>query len=144
MSSIDKILEEKRRAAAQAVPAAEEPQEEDRFFSILRAEGIAEEFLEFRLRNGDITCFPYSDVNWFHWDSQNGSIDIDFGAALVTLKGRGLVPKLFNGIKTKRVAWIKEADSDMQDHKDNENFISEILILPATAEDEGGEGAAEQ
>jgi hypothetical protein len=33
-------------------------------------------------------------------------------------------------VKGKRVAWVKEADSNLQDHKDNDCFIEEISITP--------------
>jgi hypothetical protein len=48
----------------------------------------------------------------------------------VAIEGRGLHPKLFTGIKQKRVAWVKEADLQMQDHKDNDTYISSITITP--------------
>lgn len=133
--AIDRILEEKRKATE---PAPAQSEQEDKFFSILGGEGLHEEFLEFQLKNGNRTMFSYSDLNWVNYDPKEGCIDLEFGSALVTVKGRGLVPKLWQGIKTKRVAWIKEADTEMQDHNANESFISEILITPAsTGENEG-------
>jgi hypothetical protein len=135
--AIDEILKAKRQAAA--VPADEQPQE-DKFFSILGGEGLHEEFLELRMRTGNLVCFSYSDLLWFNYDPQAGCIDLEIGGFLINIKGRGLVPKLWHGIKSKRVAWIKEADTEMQDHKDNDCFIQEILITPPSG---GGEEGAE-
>jgi hypothetical protein len=135
-NAIDKILEEKKRAAAPV--AAAEPGQEDKFFSILGGEGLHEEFIEFRMRTGNLICFSYSDLLWFNYDPQAGCIDLEIGGFLINIKGRGLVPKLWQGIKSKRVAWIKEADTELQDHKDNENFILEILITPPSTGEESG------
>ena len=96
--------------------------------------------LELRMRTGNLVCFSYSDLLWFNYDPQAGCIDLEIGGFLINIKGRGLVPKLWNGIKNKRVAWIREADTEMQDHKGNDSFIQEILITPPSA---GGEGSAE-
>jgi len=138
--AIDRILEEKRRSAP---PEDQETGQADKFFLVLGADGIEEEFLEFQLSNGNLTCFSYGDLNWFNYDPKAGCIDLEFGSALVTIKGRGLVPKLWSGIKRKRVAWIKERDSEMQDHKENECFVESITITPASFENEGGEESPE-
>src|SRR5579862_8197141 len=106
--AIDKILEAKKQAAS---PAPVKEKQEDKFFSVLGGEGLHEDFLEFQLRNGTFVCFNYNDLQWFNWDPKAGIIDLEFGGLLVTIKGRGFFPKLWNGIKTKRVAWVKEADS---------------------------------
>jgi len=42
--------------------------------------------------------------------------------------------ELFDGIKKKRVVWIKEADSEMQDHEGNKVFIEEISFEPEEKE----------
>ena len=49
-----------------------------------------------------------------------------FAMAIVAV----LLNVFFNGVKGKRVAWVKEADSNLQDHKDNECFVEEISITP--------------
>jgi len=122
---IDEILKQRQ--------AAEKPAEEmpagDKFFSVLLGEGIQENFLELQFKNGLQTCFSYTDLLWFNHDPESGCIDMEFGGFLITVKGRGLKP-LFYGIKGKRVAWVKEADNELQDHKDNECFIEEISITP--------------
>lgn len=133
-AAIDRILAE--RGNTSSTPPGNEAEQEEKFFSILSADGLNEEFLELRMRNGDITCFSYNDLNWFHWDAEENCIDLDFGSAMVIVKGRGLVPKLFQGIKWKRVAWVREADSEMQDHKGVDAYISEIKIFPANLEAE--------
>jgi hypothetical protein len=125
---IDEILEEKRRKVGQPAGAAESDSG-DKFFSILVGDGMQEHFLELRFTNGLQTCFSYTDLIWFNHDPESGCIDLAFGGFLVTVKGRGLQP-LFGGIKQKRVAWVKEADSEMQDHSENETFIEEIVITP--------------
>jgi hypothetical protein len=125
---IDAILEQRRKAE----PPAAAPDAEvsgDKFFSILIGESIQEYFLELQFSNGLQTCFSYTDLSWFNHDPESGCIDLAFGGFLVTIKGRGL-RLLFNGLKQKRVNWIKEADSELQDHKDNESFVEEITITP--------------
>lgn len=139
--TIDQILQAKREAAA-PVPESTPPQE-DKFFSVLGGEGLHEDFLELQLRNGTRICFNYSDLLWFNFDPKAGCIDLEFGGFLITVKGRGLVPKLWQGLKGKRVAWIKERDVEMQDHKDNECFIEEIVITPPSSGEEGEAEAAE-
>lgn len=138
--TIDKILEAKRQAAS---PQTETEKQEDKFFSVLGGEGVHEDFLELRMRTGNLVCFSYSDLLWFNYDPQAGCIDLEIGGFLINIKGRGLVPKLWQGIKSKRVAWIKEADTEMQDHKDNESFIEGILITPPNTGEGGEEGSAE-
>lgn len=137
-AAIEKILAER---APDSSPGTGEGGAETKFFSVLAGEGLNEDFLELRMRNGDITCFSYHDLNWFHWDAGESCIDLDFGSAMVIIRGRGLVPRLFHGIKSKRVAWIKEADSEMQDHKGNECHVSEIKIYPAQSDQEDSDEA---
>ena len=129
-NAIDNILESRRQT--------EKPVEEtgDKFFSILTVEGTPEHFLELQFKNGLRTCFSYSDLIWFNFDPEAGCIDMEFGGFMVTIKGRGLGIKLFDGLRRKRVSTVKEADSDMQDHKDNETFIEEITITPPKGADE--------
>ena len=123
--SIDKILERKKPAETSG-----EETDADKFYSILVGEGLQENFFEVRFRDGNIICFSYADLMFFDYDPE-GRINLEFGGYCVILEGRGLHPKLFQGIKSKRVAWVKESDTEMQDHKDNEIFIKEIrLVLP--------------
>jgi len=122
---IDEILKA-RQAVEKPLPQTEVS---DKFFSILVGEGIQEHFPELQFQNGLQTCFSYSDLLWFNHDPESGCIDMEFGGFLVTVKGRGLRP-LFNGIKGKRVAWVKEADSELQDHQENESFVESISITP--------------
>lgn len=132
---IDEILKQRQAVAAEPETAG------DKFFSILVGEGLQENFLEFQFQNGLQTCFNYSDLLWFNHDPEAGCIDLEFGGFLITVKGRGLRP-LFNGIKGKRVAWVKEADDELQDHKDNECFVESISITPP--KDFAGEEASEE
>lgn len=127
-TAIDKILESRRQADTSTVevlqPAA------DKFYSVLMGEGIQEHFVEFRLNSGLRTCFPYTDLQWFSFDPEAGCIDLEFGGVLITIRGRGLDGKLFQGLRQKRLVWVREPDSEMQDHTGNEVFIEEITITP--------------
>ena len=136
-SKIDEILEARKRKEGGA------KEEGDQFFSVLSGDGLEENFLEIRFRNGLRTCFAYSDLMWFNYDPDVPCIDLEFSGFLVSVQGRGLDGKMFSGIKGKRIAWIKESDSDMQDHEGNETYIEQITIQPPEGfgeeEDEGGE-----
>ncbi|MBK8091535.1 MAG: hypothetical protein IPK32_06005 [Verrucomicrobiaceae bacterium] len=123
---IDEILEQKRKKADKPADGSLQP-DGDKFFSILVGESMQEHFLELQFSTGLQTCFSYTDLIWFNHDPESGCIDLAFGGFLVTIKGRGLQP-LFTGIKQKRVAWVKEADSEMQDHKGNDCFVEGIEI----------------
>ena len=123
-SAIDKIL---GRANAHA-PEPVVQEDTTKFYSLLIGEGNQEHFLEFRFRSGGISCFSYSDLQWFHYDPEEGCIDMEFGGIMVVIRGRGLSGRLFQGIRQKRLTWLKESDSDMEDHKDNDAFVSSITI----------------
>lgn len=122
--SIDKVLAAKKEAAQPAAQA-----EGDNFYSVLRGEGLHENYLELKMRDGLRICLSYTDLMWFSYDPEGPKVDLEFGGIFVTIKGRGLGEALFNGIKQKRVAWIKEADTEMQDHPGNAIFIEEITFL---------------
>lgn len=124
-NKIDEILNQRRALEKQQT----EEVEGEKFFSTLLGEGLHESFLELQFRNGLQTCFNYSDLTWFSHDPEGGCLDLEFGGFLITVKGRGL-RHLFNSIKGKRVAWVKEANDSLQDHQANECFIEEITILP--------------
>ncbi len=126
---IDEILQAKQREREKQAAGEGTEGQQDKFFSVLLGEGLQEHFLELRFRDGTRTCFSYTDLGWFNFNPEDG-IDLDFGGFLISIKGRGFEPKLFNSIKAKRVAWVKEADLPLQDHKDNECFIEEITITP--------------
>lgn len=138
--TIDEILKAKRQAEKPPEPAESEG---DKFFSVLGGEGLHEDFLELQMRDGLRASFSYSDLAWFNYDPKEGCIDLAFGEIMVQVRGRGLVPKLWQGIKSKRVAWIKESDAEMQDHKGNETFIEGIYITPPTAEEEAAGDAGQ-
>ena len=127
--TIDEIIRKKQAEKSAAAPPAAESPQEDKFFSILIGDNFQENFLELQTRDGLRTCFPYSDIIWMAFDPESG-LSIDFGGFWVLIKGRGLAGKLFQGLKQKRVAWVKEADHELQDHKENEIYISEITITP--------------
>jgi hypothetical protein len=122
--SIDKVLAERKTAAQPATEA-----EGDKFFSILVGDGEAEHYLELKMRDGLRICLSYTDLSWFSYDPQGPKIDLEFGGIFVTIKGNGLGEALFNGIKQKRVGWVKEADTEMQNHPGNKIFIEEITFL---------------
>ena len=101
------------------------------FFLVLRGEGVSEAFLELRFRNGAQLCFPYDHMGWFSYSPDDGTIDFDFDGFLVTIKGRGVF-----STKARRVAWVREADTELQDSKDFECFIEAITVLEPLADDE--------
>lgn len=121
--AIDRVLRERQPRMAEAA------KEEGKFFSVLNADGLNEHYLELQFRNGVRSCFNYSDLQWFSWDPQ-GFLDLEFGGFTIIIKGRGLYEGLFHGIKNKRVAWVKESDSEMQDHDGNDAFVESIEIIP--------------
>ena len=127
-SKVEELLASRRSTSgiAPAAPATEA----DKFSLILIGEKMEENFLELKFRSGLRTAFPYSDILFMNYDPDSGSLDVDFGGFLVTVKGRGLGERVFDGIKQRRVVWLKEADSAMQDHAANDLFIGEILVTP--------------
>jgi hypothetical protein len=136
--SIDKVLAS-RQPASTAAPA----EEGDKFYSVLVGEGVTEHFLELKFRTGMRTCFSYDDLIWFNYDPEGGFMDLEFGGYLVTVKGRGFGDIFFNHLRQKRVAWIAEADVEMQDHQGNKLFIQEITITPPSAGEEAEQPAKE-
>ena len=136
-NAIDQILEKRRKAEAAAPlsapgesTSASEVYKEEQFYSLLVAAGLEENFIEFRFRDGLSLSLPYRSIEWFDHDPDEG-INVEFGRCLVTIRGRGLKPRLYNGIKQHKVAWVKEADSNFEDQVDFETFIEEIVITPA-------------
>ena len=122
--SIDKILEGRRQQTA--LPAAPKEEEGDRFYSALSSDVVDDPFLEIRFRDGFRLCLPYHDLVWFSYSPKGPDITLDFGSTSILIKGRGLAGELFDGLRLKRVMWIKEADTEMQDHDKNPVFISDI------------------
>ena len=122
--AIDQILEQRKAEQSSPSPA------ESKFYSVISAEGITENFLELRFRDGLCTCFAYSDLTWFNFDPESGILDAEFAGFLISIKGRGLGDKLFHNLKAKRVAWVREAETEFQDNAQIELFISEITITP--------------
>ena len=102
----------------------------DQFYEIIKVTGMEEEFLELQWRDGSCECFSISRMSRFKYDPARGCIDFRHEDLLVTITGRGLYPALFRGMKKRRVTWIREADSDMQDHSGNPVFIESILVKP--------------
>ncbi len=134
--SIDKVLESRRQQATPS-PAAKE-EDGDRFYSVFGGDVVNDPFLELRFRDGLKLCLPYRDVVWLSYDPETpkigANIKIDFGSTTICIKGRGLDGELFEGLKQKRVVWIKEADSEMQDHDKNKVFIDDIGFEPEEKE----------
>ena len=120
---IDEILQGRRQQAA-APPAAPDD-EADKFFSVLGGDLVDDPFVEFRFRDGFRLALPYRDVVWISCDPE-GEIKMDFGSTTMVIKGRGLAGGLFDGLKQKRVIWIQEASTEMQDHDKNKVFVADI------------------
>lgn len=125
--SIHDILESRQRTTQPTVPKEEEG---DKFFSVLGGDVVEDPLLELRFRDGFRLCLPYRDVVWLSYDPKGPDIKLDFGSTTVCIKGRGLAGELFDGLKQKRVMWVKEADNEMQDHDKNQVFISDIGFEP--------------
>lgn len=121
---ISEILESRRKTDK----PAEEPVEGEKFYSILIGE-VNESFLELRFSDGMQSAFSYSDLHWFNFDPEAACLDCQFGHFLITIKGRGL-KRIFAGLKNKRLAWVKEADSTMEDHVGNDCYIEGIVVTP--------------
>jgi hypothetical protein len=136
-NSIDKVLESRRQAAE---PPAAKVEEGDRFYSILGGDVIDDPFLEFRFRDGFKLSLPYRDVIWISYHPKEPEIKVDFGTVAISIIGRGLDGELFEGIKNKRVVWIKECDSEMQDNDTNKVFIEEISFEPEEKEPDPEKG----
>ena len=65
-STIDEILKERRRkGGGTSESIGEDPA---KFYSVLSAEGLQENFLEIRFQDGLRTCFAYADLSWFNYD----------------------------------------------------------------------------
>ena len=121
-SNIQQILQTRLKPEAASESA-------NRFYEVVNVDGKEEEFLELQFRNGLRTCFPFNQMGWFNYDPKEGCLDLDFNGILVTIKGRGFFPELFHGIKRRRVSWIKEADSELQDHPGATAFVESITIM---------------
>ncbi len=133
-NTIDDILGNRPQQTA-ATPEAGD----DKFFGIKVGEGVDEHFLEIRFKDGARLCVSYSELSWFTYDSKQGLLELDFWSSTIHIKGRGLGGRLFDGIRQKRLAWVKEADSEMQDHPGNDVFIQEISFPPPEEEGSGSE-----
>lgn len=129
---IDSILEAHRKS---------QPEEANsKFFQLIRVEG-SEQFLEIQFRDGIRTAFAYDKLGWFNYSPETNMLDLDFMGTTVSIEGRGL-GDLFQALKGKKVSWVKEADTDLQDNEANSCYIKEITITPPD-DDFGGEAEAE-
>jgi hypothetical protein len=128
---INSILEERQKRQSE--------NSGDKFFQLLRQEGAVEHFLELRFRSGVRSAFKYDDLAWFNFDPEGKTIDMEFMGTAVRIEGRGLIPDLWQAIKSKRVSWIQESDTEMQDNPDFPCFIENILVI--APEDFGAEEA---
>ncbi|MDF1816148.1 MAG: hypothetical protein P1V20_28360 [Verrucomicrobiales bacterium] len=121
-TTIDNILEKRK--------TRQTDNREEKSYSVVSAEGRHEHFLELQFRDGLKTCFAYNDLVFINFDPDENLLDAEFGGFMVSFKGRGLGGKLFHHLKSKRVAWVKEADSEFEDNDSREVYISEISITP--------------
>ena len=99
-----------------------------KFYQFVRVDG-SEHFLEIRFRDGIHTAFAYDKLTWFNYSPETNLLDLDFMGTTVSIEGRGLTD-LFQALKSKRVSWVKEADTELEDNPGNACFIREITILP--------------
>lgn len=138
-NTIDSILAAHRQKHQQEETPPDDAPEQ--FFCIVKVEGMTTDFLEIRFRNGAIFFLNYSELSFFNY-SPAGIIDMIFGGFRVEIHGRGLAPKLVEAIKAKRVAWVREADADMEEGMDYKSFVREIFVeFPQGfgEEEEGGQ-----
>jgi hypothetical protein len=136
---IEEILAERRKAAEIEEAAESQVKEAVKFFETARIEGEAFHYLELRFREGQKSAFKYEDLSWFDW-KPSGILIMNFMGWGVSIKGRGFWPDVFHAIKTRRLSWIKEADSEFQDSPEYPCFVEEIIVEPPDgfAEDEEG------
>lgn len=99
-----------------------------RFYQLMRVDN-AEHFLELRFRDGIKTAFAYDKLNWVNFAPAQSMLDMDFMGTMVSLEGRGLTD-LFQALKSKKISWIKEADTDLEDNDTNTVFVKQIVITP--------------
>jgi hypothetical protein len=99
-----------------------------KFYQVMRVDGL-EHFLEIRFRDGIRTAFAYEKLGWFNYSPETNMLDLDFMGTTVSIEGRGLMD-LFQSLKARRVSWVKEADTELEDNDTNSCFVKEITILP--------------
>jgi hypothetical protein len=126
-NTIDSIIAARRQSQAE--------ESGSEFYALARVDG-AEHFLELRFRDGVRAAFSYDKLGWFNFSPDTGMLDADFMGTIVSIEGRGL-DELFLALKMKKVSWVKEADTELQDNDANATFIKEITILPPPDEPEG-------
>lgn len=128
---IGKILASRQPAGAEG------EQKGDKFYGLLLGDGVAPAFLDVRLRSGGRLGIDYTNLDWLYYDPEAGTIELEFGSVALSVRGRGLA-KIYESFLRRRVEWIKEADSELQDSKENETYISDIVVIStseATATD---------
>lgn len=128
---IGRILES-RRASGEGATGG------DRFHGLLMGDGLTPAYLDVRLRSGARLGLDYASLDWFYYDPEANSLELEFGTVALSVRGRGLAP-LYEGFIRKRVEWMKEADSDMQDHKENPMYISDIVVISTSGGQSEGE-----
>lgn len=119
---IGKILASRQPAATEADAKG------DKFYGVLLGEGVAPAFVDIRLRSGCRLGIDYSNLDWLFYDPEAKTIELEFGSVSLSVRGRGLA-KLYESFLKRRVEWVKEADSEMQDHKENETYVSDIVVI---------------
>lgn len=98
-------------------------------FQLIRGDASQEGFLELRFRSGIQAAFAYHSLFWINLDNANGVIDMDFQGITISIEGRGL-KQIFEFLKLKKISWIRESDTEMEDNKSAEIFISRLTITP--------------
>lgn len=104
----------------------------NKFFQLMRIDN-AEHFLELRFRDGIKTAFSYDRLFWVNYSPETSMLDMDFMGTTVSIEGRGL-GEIFQALKSRKVSWVKEADSDLEDNDSNSVFIKELTILPPASD----------
>ncbi|MEZ0295281.1 MAG: hypothetical protein ACAI35_02390, partial [Candidatus Methylacidiphilales bacterium] len=89
--SIEQLLARKRAEKGEAPPSeAKSP-----FYSQQPVEWPLPLWLEVRLRNGTFISFDAKDFSWISFDPDGSFLDLHIEGFGVTIKGKGLYPKLY-------------------------------------------------
>ena len=102
----------------------------EEYYSTTGANGFERKYLDLRFRTGQRTAFNYDNLSWINFDPTDSCLDLDFGDYHLTICGRGLNKELYNDLLERRVTWLREADTDLEDNETPSVFISDLLITP--------------
>lgn len=128
-NAIERILAQGRENAAGETI-------EGKFYGSLVGNNLEPKYFEARFKDGTLFSLKYEELNWFFYYPSQNCIELNFGSTGIGLRiiGRGLNEGLYAAIQQRRVLWIREADTEWEDNKENETFIQEIQVDYGEAE----------